>query len=142
MPPIYSKKKARKGKLAKKFGAVKAKREVPEVLNVALLLVVISITIFLLVGGLYDTFARPPMVISTNQRMSFFIPFDTSSQTLSESIFTAMLSAVGAGGLMIAYKSIKSGRTARLTSIALIGGMAMLIIGVLGIQLLLKAKIG
>ena len=142
MPPIYSKKKARKEKLAKKFGAVKAKRETPEVLNVALILAVISITIFLLVGGLYDAFTRPPMIISTNERWSFFIPYDTSSQTISESIFTAMLSAVGAGGLMIAYKSIKSGRTARLTSIALIGGMVMLIIGVLGIQLLLAAKIG
>lgn len=138
---IFLKKKTKKEKLAKKFGAVKPRKEAPKILNVLLFLIIISVMIFLLVGGLYDVFNRPPMIISRGESFSFFIP-SMGSQTISESIFTAMLTIIGVGGLIIAYKSVKSGRTSRLVSIALIGSMIMLIIGVLGLQLLFAVKVG
>ena len=141
MPPIFSKKRAKKGKLAKKFGDIKTKREFPASFNIFFFLVLIGITIFLLAGGLYDLVNKPPMVISIGESSSFFIP-NMGSQTVSESIFTGMLTIIGIGGLIIASHSLKPGQNARISSMVLIVSMVMLIFGVIGLQLIFAAKFG
>ncbi|RLI05388.1 hypothetical protein DRO26_02350 [Candidatus Bathyarchaeota archaeon] len=140
MQPISSKKKAKKLKLKRKFGAATPRQKYVDFLSSTLLFVLLAFVIFLLGGGLYDLVESPPPLITIGRRVFFYFPYDLSNQVILESLFSMILFGLGFVGALLAGKSVKYSNR-RLASMVLIGGMILFLLGFLGVYLVMKLKL-
>lgn len=104
-------------------------------------MVVITLVIFLLSGGLYIIVAKPGVYIPIQNGYIFFKPGDLNDQLVFEGLVSILLLSLGALGGYIIHRSQRSLRDPRLASMLLIIGIALILIGVLGLTGFMQLKI-
>ena len=77
----------------------------PSLLLFAVLM--ISVSIFLLGGGIYNLLERPFFAIFIQGRLIGVYPYSLNEQLLAESIFVMLIYAMGAVGFLLTYQSTK-----------------------------------
>jgi uncharacterized membrane protein len=139
---IYSKKrKAKKAKLARKFGAVpQTKRRLPEISPNWLFIVLLAVVVFLISGGIYDLISEAPVLIQLGETVYFYVPRDMNSQTIAESMFFSILLVLGILGGYLASRTLHSSTRKESSFIAVLS-IVLILISVFGSYLLLELKI-
>jgi hypothetical protein len=102
--------------------------------------VVIVLVIFLLSGGLYIIVAKPDVYIPLQNGYTFLVPGDMTSQLVLEGLFSILLLSLGTLGGYIIHRSQRNLRDPRLASMLLIIGIALILIGVLGLTGFMQLK--
>ncbi|RLG91419.1 MAG: hypothetical protein DRO36_04250 [Candidatus Hecatellales archaeon] len=91
-------------------------------------------------GGLYDLVVQPPTIVTVSRRIFFFYPYHTDEQLLGESLLFMILLSMGSLGIFLVNRCVTHIYSRRLSSIILIGGIALFVVAVLGVYMLLKIK--
>lgn len=86
---------------------------------------VFAFTTFLLGGGLMTITAQPPFTIYSGSRFYFIYP-SMDTQLGMDTVFSAMLYAMGLIGLLLVYRSTKNAYKPRQAYMTLIVGVSLL----------------
>jgi hypothetical protein len=70
-------------------------------------LFVITLSIFLLGGGIYNILKDPFIAIPLQGRWFFYYPYTIHEQSYIESLITMILLAIGATGFLLTYQSTR-----------------------------------
>lgn len=125
------------------FGLRKAYRKLttakPSIFIIALL--VASLAVFLLGGGVYDILEKPLIAFPISQtRILFFYPYSLHEQAISESLYIMVSYAIGAVGLLLMYQSTKYAYKPRQAFIMLLAGVAFMLMAYFFIENLIWSK--
>ena len=105
-------------------------------------LLVTSICIFILGGGIYDLLEKPIALIPLRGRWIFYYPTQLHMQVLNESLIVMLLYALGVGGLILAYHSTKYEYRPRQAYTTLMLGVIFIFIAFLALEFILGQKLG
>jgi len=99
--------------------------------------------IFLVGGGLYSVLENSIILAQGfgPAGLSFFVPYDINSQTLSESVFFMIFMCIGVVGGYMAFRSFGWRRDQREASILLILAIVMIAVGAYGVNMLIEFKV-
>jgi hypothetical protein len=101
----------------------------------------IAFTTFLLGGGLLTIITQPPPSLYTGGRFYFIYP-GMDRQLGFDTVFSAMLYAVGLIGLLLMYRSTKNAYKPRQAYMTLIIGVALLLMAYLFLEWSIAIKLG
>ena len=102
-------------------------------------LVLLTITIFILGGGVYDVLETPLAVLPTPGNPIFYYP-GLTEQLLNESIIFILFLIMGIAGGFLAYRSTRYAYRPREARMFLLIGLALMIVAFLGSEILLTLK--
>jgi len=105
-----------------------------------LIIIVIAFATFLLGGGLYTITTQPAIAVYSGGRFFFIYP-SMQYQFGMDTIFSAMLYAVGLIGLLLIYRSTKNAHKPRQAYMTLIVGVALLLLAYLFLESSILFKI-
>jgi hypothetical protein len=95
--------------------------------SATLIVIVVAFTTFLLGGGLLTITSQPPAAIYSGSRFYFIYP-SMDRQLGMDTVFSAMLYAVGLIGLLLMYRSTKNAYKPRQAYMTLIVGVALFLL--------------
>jgi hypothetical protein len=95
--------------------------------STTLIVIALAFTTFLLGGGLLTIIQQPPAAIYSGSRFYFIYP-SMDRQLGMDTVFSAMLYAVGLIGLLLMYRSTKNAYNPRQAYMTLIIGVALLLL--------------
>ena len=102
-------------------------------------LVLLTITVFILGGGVYDVLETPLAVLPTPGNPIFYYP-GLTEQLLNESIIFILFLIMGIAGGYLAYRSTRYAYRPREARMFLLIGLALMIVAFLGSEILLTLK--
>jgi hypothetical protein len=97
------------------------------------MIIVIAFTTFLLGGGLLTIITQPPPTYYDGTRFYFIFP-SMDQQLGMDTVFSAMLYAVGLIGLLLMYRSTKNAYKPKQAYMTLIIGVALLLLAYLFLE--------
>jgi cation transport ATPase len=103
--------------------------------NTIIILLLISISILILGGSIYDIMLRPSVTIGN----SFIYP-GMSDQTMTESVSFMFLLVIGVTGEYITYQSSRHAYRPREARMYLLIGLVLLVFAFIGCTALLRSK--
>jgi hypothetical protein len=106
-------------------------------------IIAMAVAIFLFGGGVYDVVYKPYPAIYSNSTGAFiFLYPGISSQFIGDSVFAAVLYALGVAGLLIMYESTKYAYRPRQAYLMLLGGIFLLFLAYAFLEATIIAKGG
>lgn len=107
-----------------------------------IIIALVTVTIFLLGGGVFDTVEEnvPTIVPGSNQQWTFFVR-SLSGQSLIESVFSMIFYAIGAAGFYLMFRSTRYAYRRRQAWILLSVGICMGILAFIGCEMMLNLKL-
>lgn len=105
-------------------------------------IILIAAAIFLLGGGIYDFVEKnvPAIIPGPGQRWTFFIKYNVSEQTLTESLYSMVFYGIGVIGCYLTFKSTRYAYRRRQAWILLSIGVSLILVAFLGCEWLLSLK--
>jgi len=107
--------------------------------TVAIMLLLIGLSIFILGGGIYDIMERPLTVLPTSSNPIVFYP-GMSDQFLNESLISMLFILMGISGGVLAFRSTRYAYRPRESQMFLLIGLALLIVAFVGTEIVLNLK--
>lgn len=104
-------------------------------------IIALSLSIFLLGGGIYDLLEKPLLAIPFQGRYIFYYPYTLHDQTLVDSITVMILYAIGFAGLLLTYQSTKYAYKPRQAFMLLLTGATLISIAFFYIEFLVAQKL-
>ena len=108
----------------------------------AMIILVLTLTIFILGGGIYDLIYRPVSTIPFMGRYVFYYPYSINEQTLNESITVMIFYVIGTVGMILMYQSTKYTSSPRRAYATLLLGIVLFILGYGLTEVLYRMKVG
>lgn len=108
--------------------------------NSIIVLIILTLSIFILGGGVYDIMEQPLAVLPTPGNPGYYP--DISRQFLTESISFILFLIIGISGGYISFRSTRYAYRPREAKMFLAIGVLMLFIAVIGSELALQTKVG
>ena len=107
-----------------------------------IIIALVTVTVFLLGGGVFDVVEKniPTIVPGPNQQWTFFVRYNLSGQTLTESVFSMIFYAIGIAGFYLMFRSTRYTYRRRQAWIFLSVGICMGILAFIGCETLLNLK--
>lgn len=96
--------------------------------TILLAAVVLSVSVFLLGGGIYDIVEQPIVAFVSGGRIIPYYPQALNEQLLGESVASMVLYSFGIVGLILIYRSTKFAYNPREALTTLLMGLALLVI--------------
>lgn len=96
--------------------------------TILLAAVVLSVSVFLLGGGIYDIVEQPIVAFVSGGRIIPYYPQALNEQLLGESVASMVLYSFGIVGLILIYRSTKFAYNPREALTTLLIGLALLVI--------------
>jgi hypothetical protein len=112
----------------------------PSILLIAV--IVTSVSIFFLGGGVYDLLEKPAFAVFIQGRPYFAYPYSLGEQFLGESIFAMICYGLGAAGLLVTYQSTKYAYRPRQAFMMLLMGVLLIVIAYIFIEYLFIGRLG
>jgi hypothetical protein len=109
------------------FGLSRWFRRFSKPSSATFIVIVVAFTTFLLGGGLLTIITQPPPAIYSQGRFYFLFP-SMDQQLGMDTVFSAILYAVGLVGLLLMYRSTKNAYKPRQAYMTLIIGVALLLL--------------
>ncbi|MBS7633800.1 hypothetical protein KEJ15_09370 [Candidatus Bathyarchaeota archaeon] len=103
--------------------------------------IVLSFTIFLFGGGLYDIIMKPLPAVYYSGRFIFLYP-QLSEQFISDSIIATILYTFGIAGLLLLYQSTKYAYKPRQAYMTFIAGIILVMLAYIILELTIQIKLG
>jgi len=107
-----------------------------------MIILVLTLTIFILGGGIYDLIYRPVSTIPFMGRYVFYYPYSINEQTLNESITVMIFYVIGTVGMILMYQSTKYTSSPRRAYATLLLGIVLFILGYGLTEVLYRMKVG
>jgi len=107
-----------------------------------MIILVLTLTIFILGGGIYDLIYRPVSIIPFMGRYVFYYPYSINEQTLNESITVMIFYVIGTVGMILMYQSTKYTSSPRRAYATLLLGIVLFILGYGLTEVLYRMKVG
>jgi len=107
-----------------------------------MMILVLTLTIFILGGGIYDLIYRPVSTIPFMGRYVFYYPYSINEQTLNESITVMIFYVIGTVGMILMYQSTKYTSSPRRAYATLLLGIVLFILGYGLTEVLYRMKVG
>lgn len=101
----------------------------------------ISASIFLLGGGIYDIIMKPLAILPMRGRLIYYYPYYIHEQFLNESIAVMILYTIGILGFFLIYQSTRYARNLRQATMLLAVGITFLAISYIIIEAIIFGKI-
>jgi hypothetical protein len=120
-------KRVKKQASSMSFGLSRWFRRFSKPSSATFIVIVVAFATFLLGGGLLTIITRPPVAIYSGTRFFFIYP-SMDAQLGMDTIFSAMLYAVGLIGLLLIYRSTKNAYKPRQAYMTLIVGVALFLL--------------
>ncbi len=96
--------------------------------TILLAAIVLSVSVFLLGGGIYDIVEQPIVAFVSGGRIIPYYPQALNEQLLGESVASMVLYSFGVVGLILIYRSTKFAYNPREALTTLLIGLALLVI--------------
>jgi len=106
-----------------------------------LVILLISVSIFLLAGGVYNVMMEPLVLLPTPSFPIFYY-YGLQDQTWFESLEAIILFVLGFAGIFVSYKSTRYAYKPRQAAMLLLIGMALLLISFIGCEYTILLKRG
>jgi len=100
---------------------------------------VVLFSIFIVGGGIYDVLTNPPAIRRWGTGWTAIEPF-SDEQTLSESLVSMILAGLTFAGLLVSYRSTQVAYDRRKANTMLLGGIALIVLGLAGSYYLIFLK--
>lgn len=107
-----------------------------------MIILMLTLTIFILGGGIYDLIYRPVSTIPFMGRYVFYYPYSINEQTLNESITVMIFYVMGTVGMILMYQSTKYMSSPRKAYATLLLGIVLFILGYGLTEVLYRMKVG
>ncbi len=104
-----------------------------------LVLLFMAVTIFVLVGGLYDLMERPVIVFPSPSQPIWYYS-GMNDQTLNESLFFGLAMVMGVSGTYLAYRSTRHAYRPREARMFLIVGVVLMSVAFICCEVLMAWK--
>jgi len=108
-------------------------------LNAIILFLLVSMSIFILGGGVYDIMERPMSILPTPSQPVYYYQGMTD-QTMTESLTFMFFLVIGVVGGYVSFRSTRHAYRPREAKMYLLIGVTMLVFAFLGCKALLMAK--
>jgi hypothetical protein len=105
------------------------------------IIIAVAFTTFLLGGGLLTIITQPPITIYDGQRFYLLYP-GMDAQLGMDTIFSALLYALGLTGLLIMYRSTKNAYKPRQAYMTLIVGVTLVVLAYVFLENSILYKLG
>lgn len=126
-------------KIMKKIEGIRLPRVPLKPFTSIITFILVSVSIFILGGGVYDVMEQPISILPTPSQPIFYYPGMTD-QTLTESINFMFFLIIGFFGGFLCFRSTRYAYRPREARMLLLIGIAMLIFAFIGCEVLLAAK--
>lgn len=103
-------------------------------------LAMITFATFLFSGGLLTLIDQPPVAVYTGRQFYFLYPA-LDQQFVMDTVFSAMLYAIGLAGLLLIYRSTKSAFKPRQAYMSMIIGVTLVLLSYLFLEGAILTKI-